>query len=153
MTIHPLLPAVLMSFAGGTLFALQAPINMRLGQMMGGPLIGAFLSFLTGTIVLSVVLALQRKPVLLSQIPHTSAWMWIGGTLGAFMVFASIYSVGRLGSAAMLALVIGGQVLASLIIDHYGLLVPHAVPLSPLRVAGALVMVAGVLMILYPKFN
>ncbi len=150
---NTLLPAIIMSFAGGALFALQAPINMRLGQVMGGPAIGAFLSFLTGTIVLSVILAAQRKPVLISQIYNTSAWMWIGGTLGAFMVFASIYSVSRLGSAAMLALVIGGQILASLIIDHYGILVPNAEPVSPLRIAGAAVMVTGILMILYPKFQ
>jgi transporter family-2 protein len=142
-----------MSFAGGVLFALQAPINMRLGNIMGGPVIGAFLSFLTGTIVLSVILAVQRKPVLLSQISSTSPWMWIGGTLGAFMVFASIYSVSRLGSAGMLVLVIGGQILASLIIDHYGILVPNAVAASPLRLAGAAVMVTGILMILYPKFQ
>lgn len=153
MSFSPLLPAIAMSFAGGALFALQAPINMRLGQMMGGPLAGAFLSFFTGTILLSIMLAAQRKPVLISQIGQTSPWMWLGGALGAFMVFASVYAVGRLGSAAMLALIIGGQILASLLIDHYGLMVAQAVPLSPLRVAGAAVMVVGILMILYPKFQ
>lgn len=148
-----LLPSIVMSVMGGILFALQSPINARLGNAMGGPLTGAFLSFLTGTVVLSAVLLLQRKPILVSNITQTPWWMWMGGTLGAFMVFAAAYSVERLGSAAMLALIIAGQIIASLVIDHYGILVHNPVPVSPIRIAGAVLLLAGVVLILYPKFR
>lgn len=151
--LQVLLPSIVMSVTGGILFALQSPINARLGNAMGGPLVGAFLSFLTGTVVLAAVLLLQRKPVLVSQIGQTPWWLWIGGTLGAFMVFAAAYSVERLGSAAMLALIIAGQIMASLVIDHYGILVHNPVPVSPIRVAGAALLLAGVVLILYPKFK
>ena len=151
--LHVLLPSILMSVTGGVLFALQSPINARLGNAMGGPLVGAFLSFLTGTIVLSVILLMQRKPILLSHITQTPWWMWIGGTLGAFMVFAAAYSVERLGSAAMLALIIAGQIITSLVIDHYGILVHNPVPVSPIRIAGAAMLLGGVILILYPKFQ
>lgn len=151
--LHVLLPSIVMSVMGGILFALQSPINARLGNAMGGPLTGAFLSFLTGTVVLSAVLLLQRKPILVSNITQTPWWMWIGGTLGAFMVFAAAYSVERLGSAAMLALIIAGQIIASLVIDHYGILVHNPVPVSPIRIAGAVLLLAGVVLILYPKFR
>ena len=151
--LHVLLPSIVMSVMGGILFALQSPINARLGNAMGGPLTGAFLSFLTGTVVLSAVLLLQRKPILVSNITQTPWWMWIGGTLGAFMVFAAAYSVERLGSAAMLALIIAGQIIASLVIDHYGILVHNPVPVSPIRIAGAVLLLTGVVLILYPKFR
>ena len=148
-----LLPSIVMSVMGGVLFALQSPINARLGNAMGGPLVGAFLSFLTGTIILSVILLMQRKTIPLTNITQTPWWLWIGGTLGAFMVFAAAYSVERLGSAAMLALIIAGQIIASLVIDHYGILVHNPVPVSPIRIAGAAMLLGGVIMILYPKFQ
>lgn len=151
--LHMLLPSIIMSVTGGVLFALQSPINARLGNAMGGPLTGAFLSFLTGTVVLSAILLIQRKPIPVGNIAQTPWWLWIGGTLGAFMVFAAAYSVERLGSAAMLALIIAGQIITSLVIDHYGILVHNPVPVSPIRIMGAVLLLTGVVLILYPKFR
>jgi len=143
-------PALLSLFAGA-MIVLQAPINARLGSVMGGPLVAAFLSFLTGTLALGLCLLVLRKSVAISQITHTSPWMWVGGVLGAILVFTTIFAVPRLGATAMFALVIGGQVLFSLILDHYGFLLPQATAISPLRLLGAGLLVSGIALIVAPK--
>jgi transporter family-2 protein len=42
--------------------------------------------------------------------------------------------------------------LFSLAVDHYGFLLPEATPLSPIRIAGAVLLVISVAMIMAPKF-
>ena len=146
----PLLPAII-SAAAGAMLVIQAPINAKLGTVMGGPLVGAFLSFFTGTIVLGIMLMVMRKSILVANITQTQIWMWIGGTLGAALVFTTVYAVPKLGTASMIALIISGQILFSLITDHFGFLLPNAIPVTPARILGALLLLAGVGLIIFPK--
>src|SRR5919108_469601 len=52
--------------------------------------------------------------------PAAPWWVWIGGALGAFYVAASIVTAPRLGAATLIALVVAGQAVASLLIDQFG---------------------------------
>ena len=73
----------------------------------------------------------------------TQWWNWIGGPLGAAIVLAGATLAPRLGAAAFIALVVGGQILCSMVLDHFGLTgVPQ--PLSVGKVIGAVLVVAGV---------
>lgn len=143
MIASPFATAALLSFAGGAMIVLQAPINARLGGLMGGPLCAAFLSFLTGLLALGIALLAVRKPVLVSQIGATAPWMWIGGLMGAAFVATTIFAVPRLGAGLMVALIIAGQMCFSLLIDHYGFLVPQPHPASLLRILGAGLVIGG----------
>jgi len=71
-------------------------------------------------------------------------WVWTGGLLGAFYVFASVILTPRLGAATTVALILTGQVLASIAIDHFGLFRVAAQGATPLRLLGAILTVAGV---------
>jgi transporter family-2 protein len=54
----------------------------------------------------------------------------------------------RLGAAALLALTLSGQMLAALIIDHYGIIGFPQSTITPSRLIGAALLVAGVLLIM-----
>ena len=69
--------------------------------------------------------------------------VWTGGLLGAFYVFASVILTPRLGAATTVALILTGQVLASIAIDHFGLFRAAAQGATPLRLLGAILTVAG----------
>lgn len=145
-----ILPGALMalglSFAAGALTTLQAAVNARLGAQLGGSLWAVFASFLTGLVVLSVLLVFVRKPVAWEHIAQTPLWMWTGGVMGAFVVFSLLFSVGQLGAAVTIAMVLAGQMICAALMDHYGLLVvPHA--LTPLRIGGMMCLALGVWMI------
>ena len=73
--------------------------------------------------------------------------MWTGGLLGSFYVFASVILTPRLGAATTVALILTGQVLASIGIDHFGLLRVTSQEATPLRLLGAGLIVAGVLFV------
>ncbi len=78
------------------------------------------------------------------DVSNTPWWVCTGGLLGAFYVFASVILTPRLGAATTGALILTGQVLASIAIDHFGLFRVAAQEAMPLRLLGAILIVAGV---------
>ena len=55
--------------------------------------------------------------------------------------------VPRLGAATVLALIVVGQMLGSLAFDHFGLLGLAQHPVSPIRLAGAALLILGAVLI------
>jgi transporter family-2 protein len=112
---------LLFAFAGGVVLPFQAGINAQLADWLHSPVRAAFVSFLTGTIVLLVAAAFVFKPQpSWGRIGDAPWWVWLGGALGAFYVAASIVSAPKLGAATLVALVVAGQALASLVVDQFG---------------------------------
>jgi bacterial/archaeal transporter family-2 protein len=73
--------------------------------------------------------------------------MWTGGLLGAFFVCASIILTPRLGAATTVGVFLTGQVVASIAIDHFGLLGVPVQSASLPRIGGALLIVMGVVIV------
>lgn len=141
-----LLYAALALLAGATA-PVQAGINSRLRETWAGDAVMAsFISFLVGTAVLFCYLVASRAPWpgLPVRVPW---WQWTGGALGAFFVTMTIFLSWRLGATAMFALLVAGQLAASLVLDHYGLLGYPVQPLSWQRVLGVILLLAGVLLV------
>jgi transporter family-2 protein len=74
-------------------------------------------------------------------------WVWIGGALGAFYVAASIVTAPRLGAATLIALVVAGQALASLLADQFGWVGFHEKHISAGRAIGMVLVGAGVALV------
>ena len=55
--------------------------------------------------------------------------------------------VPRLGAATVLALIVVGQMLGSLAFDHFGLLGLPQHPASPIRLAGAALLIFGAVLV------
>ncbi|MBV8970693.1 MAG: DMT family transporter [Sphingomonadaceae bacterium] len=138
-----IVPWLLLAVAAGAVLPVQAAVNARLGAALGGPLWGAFVSFLVGTVGLGLVLALRRSWPVVGSVP---AWAWFGGLLGAFYVGGVTAAVSRLGGAVLVGLIVAGQIAAALAVDASGLLpVQRAVGWQ--GIAGALLIVAGVVVV------
>ncbi len=137
-----LLPVAL---AAGMAAPTQFAINTQLRDVVGGPVLAAAFSFLVGTVALFATTAVLRRSVPeLGPIASAPWWMWTGGLLGAFFVCASIVLTPRLGAATTVGLFLTGQVIASIAIDHFGLLGVPVQSASLTRVGGALLIVVGV---------
>lgn len=133
----------------GTLLPLQGLINARLGDGIHGPVAAAFVSFLVGTVMLGLYLLATRTSLMPEPGAKFPAWIWLGGAFGALYVAVFTLLVPRLGAASMICLSVFGQVTASLLLDHYGVLqAPQLV--TPGRVLGALMVLAGVFMVMQP---
>jgi transporter family-2 protein len=142
MTWILLLPIAL---AAGMAAPTQFAINTQLRDVVGGPVLAAALSFLVGTVALFATTAVLRRSVPeLGPIAGAPWWMWTGGLLGAFFVCASIILTPRLGAATTVGVFLTGQVVASIVIDHFGLLGVPVQSASLPRIGGALLIVVGV---------
>ncbi len=139
---------LLFAFAGGAALPFQAGINAQLSGWLGSPVRAAFVSFLVGTIVLLVAAAFVFKPLPSgAKLGGAPWWVWIGGALGAFYVAASIVTAPKLGAAQLVALVVAGQALAGLVVDEFGWVGFEPRHISVGRVAGMVLVGAGVALV------
>jgi transporter family-2 protein len=81
------------------------------------------------------------------SLKSTSWWFWVGGPMGALIVLAGAAITPRLGAASFLAFLIGGQMLCSATLDHFGAMGLTPRPVSPLRLTGLALVLAGAVMV------
>jgi transporter family-2 protein len=75
------------------------------------------------------------------------AWHWLGGLLGAVYITGAVVLAPRLGAATLIAAVVAGQMLSSVVLDHFGWVGFERHPATPLRLLGAALVIAGVRLI------
>ncbi|QYO66473.1 DMT family transporter [Leptolyngbya sp. 7M] len=139
---------ILLALIVGTFLPLQVGVNSKLADSVGSPLISAFLSFCVGTIALLSYILITGTPIAnAANAKNASPISWIGGLLGAFYVAVSIVLLPKLGVATTVTLIIAGQVLMSLVMDHFGLLDVPIKEVSFARVCGAILVILGVVLI------
>lgn len=135
----------LLALTAGAAMSFQVVVNAKLRTHLGEPMQASLISFAVGTLAALIYCLLGGVAwPTLSQIQQTPWWAWIGGLLGLFFIWCSIVIAPRIGVALMLGLVVAGQVTASTIIDHFGLLGAAVRPASFGRVAGVVLVVVGV---------
>lgn len=137
------------AFGVGVLVPLQAAINSDLRAALGGSLLLATLiSFAVGTATMALLcLAAGERWGTLQQLPQLHWWQLLGGVLGAAIVGGSILLAPRIGLAGMTALIVAGQLFASLLVDRHGFLGLAVRELNGARVLGALLVLAGMLLV------
>ncbi|TKR30533.1 DMT family transporter [Luteimonas gilva] len=138
----------LLAVAIGALLPLEALMNARLGQATRGPLFAAFVTCLGGAAALGMMLMIAR-PSSSPALQTAPFWLWCAGLLGATYLASATMLVPRLGVAGLICLVVLGQMLSSLLLDHYGVLnAPR--PADALRAAGAALVAGGTLLVVQP---
>ncbi len=138
----------ILAFVAGMALTIQVGINSTLRRGLGNPGMATLVSFLVGTVGLALYLLVTRAGLPTeAAIASVPSWAWFGGLVGAFYVATTVIVGPRLGSATLLALVVLGQLLAALVIDHFGWIGFPQHPLSTLRILGAIMLFGGVLLI------
>lgn len=135
----------LFAVVAGLLNAVQSGVNSTLGKQIGqfqAGLVSFGLAF-----VLFVVAGTMTGRLAWpggERMAGVPWWAWFGGVLGAVFVLSQLFVAQSLGSAVFIGIVVTASVVMSLVLDHYGLVgfEVHRVNLG--RVAGAVLMVAGV---------
>lgn len=139
---------IIIALLAGAVLPMQAAVNAQLRYVVGSSLLAALVSFGMGTAALLVYAAFARLPLPDGRAALQAPWWaWSGGLLGAFYVLTAILVAPRLGTAALMGLALSGQLIAALVLDHYGLLGLSVHPLSLWRVVGTILLLAGVVLI------
>ena len=137
---------LLFALAAGAMLPIQFGINAQLAEWIGGSVRAAFVSFLVGAVALfvAVLVAARGWPDRTGDAPW---WVWTGGLLGAFYVLGSIVTAPKLGAATLVALILAGQAIASLAVDHFGWVGFEEEPITALRIVGVLLLAGGVALV------
>ncbi|MBS1155895.1 MAG: EamA-like transporter family protein [Proteobacteria bacterium] len=140
---------LLLALTIGLIVPLQSTINNQLKIVIGGStVIAALISFGVGTLSLLLIsLLTQQKWSSFTQLGQATWWQLTGGAMGALFVFGTTLLAPRIGVAVMLAVIICGQILASLLFDRFGILGLPVRELSTPRLLGAALVLVGVLLV------
>ena len=135
---------IVWAFSIGLMIPLQAIVNAKLSTKIGGGSQAALVSFTGGFLIFLIYGLLNYRGLpslgkVLEQPPH----LLTGGIIGAVFVLSAIFLVPKLGSTGWIALIVTGQLIASLLLDHFGLLGLSVKVVSVARVVGAVLLVVG----------
>jgi bacterial/archaeal transporter family-2 protein len=140
------LVAVLATIAVGALIALQPPVNSQLASRTS-VLGAAFISTTISALVMAVLAFSLGDIGQVRRIPHIPPLYLTGGLMGAILVSVSLVTVRTLGAGGVVAATVTGQLIVSAIIDRFGILGLDKVALTPIRVAGFILLFGGTVLV------
>ncbi|MBS1168451.1 MAG: conserved rane protein of unknown function [Proteobacteria bacterium] len=128
---------ILAAIVTGAVVPFQAGANAVLGRTLGHPLWATVVSLCVSFACILPVMALARvEAPTLSALAQAPRWIWIGGIVGVVYITGALMLAPKLGAAGFITAAIAGQMLASIIIDQWGLVGLPQKPVSLARLAG-----------------
>jgi bacterial/archaeal transporter family-2 protein len=125
------------TLAAGLLLPIQVVFNNKLTSISGSPTTSSLISFSVGTITL-LLFSILRPTSFQKSLQHLDQapwYAWLGGLVGAFYIITTVLASPRIGIIIFLAIVIGGQLITSALVEHYGWL---GTPVKPFHWAKGL---------------
>ena len=139
----------ILAISAGAAVSVQAVINGTLGTQLNNPLLAATISFGVGFLVALAALLLSGGLTAAKfNLQGISPLLYTGGALGVLYVTSVLFLVPKLGVGSTIILVIAGQLLVSVLIDHFSLLGITSRALDGPRILGILLVVAGAYLVI-----
>lgn len=140
-------PSVLALVAGASV-VIQQMLNANLRSELSSAVWSGFMSYFLGLLCMVAVAIMLRQPMpsaaAIARIPW---WAWSGGLFGAVFIGISILVAHQLGAAALIALLVTGQMIASVVIDQFGWLGLPQKPVDIARLVGVGLLIGGVVLV------
>lgn len=138
---------LLIALLAGALLPVQTGINTELRARLGHPVLAATASMSVSVASLLACAAWLRlaRPAW-SSLVHVPWWCWLGGALGALYLGVSLTLAPRLGAASLISALVAGQMFASIVVDHFGLVGYRVRPADWRQLIGAALVTVGVVM-------
>lgn len=138
----------LLVVAAGASVAFQQVLIANLRMQIGSAWWAAVASYLVGLLFTVAIALVAPGPKITEILPTSGDWLpWFGGIFGAIFLAITILMVPKLGAATTISLIIVGQMMLSLLMDHFGLLGLPVQPVSLIKMAGAGFLILGVVLI------
>jgi bacterial/archaeal transporter family-2 protein len=132
-----------MAAAAGLAGSVQAAVMGELGERVGIVPAVAFSVIVALLLGLAALVVWERSFAGVRAALHEPAWLWLGGLMSIFIVFAITVGPPRIGVAATIGIVIAGNLVSAALIDRYGLLGQDVIPIDRWRLLGLLLLAVG----------
>ncbi len=139
---------VLIALAAGAANPLQAGTNAQLNKQLGSPVWAAISVYVTGLLGVLVVQVFLRQPVPGAHVvTAVKPWAWLGGLVSIASTVAGLTLAQKMGSGVFTGLTLTASLVASVLLDQFGLIGFAQRSASPTRMIGCGLMIAGAWMI------
>lgn len=148
---------VLLAVAAGVVWAIQAKMNAQFAAELSEPLVSGAANFICGSVVLLVIAAFRPRATsaavgrLRTAVSSRalSPLALLVGFVGVGIVLAQVFVVDVIGIAAFTVTVVAGSAVAAIVIDATGLGPDGKVPVTPLRLVGAALLIGAVAIVAF----
>jgi len=133
----------------GVVLTTQVATNAQLGKALGNDYIPAAVNMVIGLIAtMALTWSLTSEWPSREMLRAAPWYAWIaGGLMGTIYLTGNVVLAPKLGAGALIGLVVAGQLIFSVLLDHFGWIGFAQHSASPARLAGCALMIAGVFLI------
>jgi len=140
--------AFVLAVVAGALCTLQIGSTARLKDAVGETLPAVIASSMVGVAVLAgAMLAMQMPWPSLDKLASAPPSSWLGGIFGAFYALVTIALARQMGATTLVALIVAGQLISSVLVDHFGVLGFEIRVATLTRLAGCGLLLSGFMLI------
>ncbi len=140
--------AVALALAAGVGGSVQVAVMSTLGGRVGSVEALAFAALVQVAVTLTLLLVARQSVHGIAEASREPAWLWLGGVMGALIVFTVTVATPRIGAAPTVGLIISAQLVAAAVVDRFGLLGLERISLGWPRLAGLALLAAGAVLTL-----
>jgi len=140
--------AILVTIAGGLAAAVQAAVNTALGKRIGTLEAAVFQTIVAVTVFAVIVLAARRSFRGVASALDQPVWLWLSGVMSVVIILALTFAPNRIGVLAFAGILISGQLVASAVIDHFGLFGLERIAFGWERAVGFALLAGGAAIVL-----
>lgn len=137
---------IIVALASGALLPVQAAYNTDLGKTMNSSVMASLISFAIGTLSLLIYALVSRQSFTTDGLRQLPLYTWTGGVIGAVYVTAVVLIYPRLGPSMSFCLLVLGQLLITLVFEHFNILTQEQHLITWQRLVGLVLVVAGIYM-------
>lgn len=138
---------ITIALLSGAFLPIQAGLNTRMGKAVESPIHASLISFIVGAFAVLLFSVLSKQHAVWTGLRTAPAYVWLAGLLGAFYVTSIILAFPRIGPAMTFGLVVAGQMIMSVLLDHFNILVAQQHAISIWKLLGIVLIVTGVVII------
>jgi transporter family-2 protein len=135
---------IVMVVIAGAFLPMQGSMNSKLAKAGENPVYASMISFTIGVLALVAYILLTSQNVSWKGLKDAPSYSWLGGVLGAFYVTVIVFAFPKIGPGLTFGLVVAGQLITSMVMEHFQIMgTPHQ-PISLGRIVGVLLIIIGV---------
>ena len=132
----------ILSVLTGAFIAVMITFNDELGSRTGNYLSSVIIHIVGLMVIIGILIITNSKLKIDKEVP---IYMYSAGAIGVFTVLFNNITFSTLGVSLTIALGLFGQSMASIVIDHYGLLGMKVIKFNPNKLVGLVLIILGII--------
>lgn len=135
----------------GVILAVHLAMNGKVGEAINNTPVANAVFWCIGALTAIAIGLTGWQAGALAPLKDVNPWLLCAGVMGALLVFAIAWLNPKMGSASLFITLLAGQVIAGVVMSHYGWLGSPVEPVTLMKVVGVTLMIGGAAIVTFVK--